>query len=111
MGQKKDKKEKQREEKEKKKKENCCGLDGRTGSKALPTRGPRGPKNREMDFFFIGNFFVVLNAVQPIELPEQWHKQAAKELKTMLLQTQAAFRVDQVTKLEKSSRVEIAQRQ
>ena len=74
-----------------------------------------------MDFFFVGkNNFAVLNAVQPIELPEQWHQQAAVELKTMLLQTQAAFRVDRVTKLEKkrkkiaqaeSSRVEIAQRQ
>ena len=78
-------------------------------------------KNRGMDFFFVGkNNFAVLNAVQPIELPEQWHQQAAVELKTMLLQTQAAFRVDRVTKLEKkrkkiaqaeSSRVEIAQRQ
>ena len=48
-------------------------------------------KNREMDFFFVGkNNFAVLNAVQPIELPEQWHQQAAEELKTMLLQTQTA---------------------
>ena len=48
-------------------------------------------KNREMDFFFVGkNNFAVLNAVQPIELPEQWHQQAAEELKTMLLQTQIA---------------------
>ena len=44
-----------------------------------------------MDFFFVGkNNFAVLNAVQPIELPEQWHQQAAVELKTMLLQTQIA---------------------
>ena len=50
-----------------------------------------GQKSVERIFFFVRkNNFAVLNAVQPIELPEQWHQQAAVELKTTLLQTQAA---------------------